>query len=331
MNTLKYFEDRWRRRAASGSTSSGQMKRRPLSALSFGTSTAGRLHRDEQGSTLIYISLALMVLLGFAGLALDGSYAFSQRGRMQVAADAAALAGARLVALEKSIDDIDAQVQSIAYANGASEVSWHLINEETGIHVETHRTYKTWFAKLFGKNTVTLGAMAEAEAFSVTGVTELIPLTTMCTDAGFDEGVVYTLWNLDMNAPGSFGWVDWDGGSAGNGELAANISNPANSGTWNIGQAIPSGPAVKDSPAIRAAIRQWLGNPVTIPLYSEVIGAGHSVSYAVCGFAEFIITGYKFKGGDKWIQGMFVRNIKHGDVPPTNGADFGVKDVRLLK
>lgn len=287
--------------------------------------------REEEGATLIYVSLSLMVLLGFAGLALDGSYAFSQRGRMQVAADAAALAGARMVALDKSGSDIAAQVKSIAYTNGASDIRWELINSGTAIHVEASRTYDTWFARLFGQETITLGATAEAEAFVVAGVTELLPITTMCTDAGFEDGKVYTLWDLDMNSPGSFGWLDWDGGSAGNGELAANISNPSNSGVWNIGEAVPAGPTVQSSPAIRSAIRQWLGNPVTIPLYSSVHGSGSDAHYEICGFAEFVITGYKFKGGDKWIQGMFVRNIKHGDVPPTNGADFGVRDVRLLK
>lgn len=307
MNIFKQLLKQWRARPATG------------------------LSRQEQGSTLIYVSLSLMVLLGFAGIALDGSYAYSQRSRMQVAADAAALAGARLVALEENTSDIGAQVKSIAFTNGASDVSWTLINDGTGIHVETRRDYETWFAKLFGIDTITLGAVAEAEAFSVAGVTELLPLTTMCTDAGFAEGKVYTLWDLDKNAPGSFGWLDWDGGSAGNGELVANISNPARSGTWNIGEHVPAGPAVKNSPAIRSAIRQWLGNPVTIPLYSSVSGSGSNATYKICGFAEFVITGYKFKGGDKWIQGMFVRNIKYGEAGPADGASYGVKDVRLLK
>lgn len=289
------------------------------------------IKESEQGATLIYVSLSMMAMLGFAGLALDGGYAYSQQNRMQVAADAAALAGARLVALEEDTGTIGSKVQQIANANGAAEISWHLINDGMGIHVEASRTYKTWFMRLFGHNTMTTGAIAEAEAIGVSGVGGLLPLTTMCTDAGFREGTVYTLWDSDMDIPGSFGWLDWSGGSSSSGELASNISSPLNSGDWNIGDWIPAGPGVKNSAAVRNAIKNWLGRNATIPLYSSVRGDEDDASYQVCGFAEFVITGYKFKGGDKWVQGIFVHNIKYGDVPPTNGADFGVRDVRLIQ
>ena len=289
------------------------------------------INESEQGATLIYVSLSMMAMLGFAGLALDGGYAYSQQNRMQVAADAAALAGARLVALEEDLSMVGAKVQQMANANGAPEVSWHLINDGSGVHVEVSRTYKTWFMRLFGHHTMTTGAMAEAEAIGVSGVGGLLPLTTMCTDAGFSEGTVYTLWDSDMDIPGSFGWLDWSGGSGSSGELAGNLSNPANSGDWNIGDWIPAGPRVTNSAAVRNAIKNWLGRNATIPLYSAVSGEGDDASYQICGFAEFVITGYKFKGGDKWVQGIFVHNIKYGDVPPTNGADFGVRDVRLIQ
>ncbi len=285
----------------------------------------------EEGATLIYVSLSLMVLLGFAGLALDGGYAFTQRGRMQVAADAAALAGARLAALDSSNSEISSQVKSVAYTNGATDVDWWLIKDGDAIRVDTSRTIETWFAKLFGLHAITLEATAEAEAFAFDGFTELLPLTTMCTDAGFSEGTVYTFWDLDMTEPGSFGWLDWNGSSAGNGELAANISNPDQSDFWHIGEWVSAGPSVRNSPAIRRAIRKWLGNPVTIPLYSDVSGSGRNATYRICGFAEFIITGYKFKGGDKWIQGMFVRNIKNGEEPGQDGVGLGVRNAVLLK
>lgn len=287
--------------------------------------------RREEGATLVYVSLSLMVLLGFAGIALDGGYAFTQRGRMQVAADAAALAGARLAALDISDGEIGSQVKSIAYSNGATTVDWQLINDGEAIRVDASRTVETWFAKLFGMHDITLSATAEAEALAFDGFSELLPLTTMCTDAGFAEGTVYTFWDLDMTEPGSFGWLDWDGGSAGNGELAANISAPAQSDFWHIGEWVPAGPSVKNSPAIHRAIRKWLGSPVTIPLYSDVSGDGNNATYQICGFAEFIITGYKFRGGDKWIQGMFVRNIKNGEELGQNGLSLGVRNAVLLK
>jgi len=56
-------------------------------------------HRDkETGQMLVLVGLALMALLVVAGLAIDAGVAFLERRRMQNSADAAALAGTRLLA-----------------------------------------------------------------------------------------------------------------------------------------------------------------------------------------------------------------------------------------
>ncbi len=53
-----------------------------------------RFWRDENGATLIYVSLIILMLTGITGLALDSGRLFSLRHEIQKAADAAALAGA---------------------------------------------------------------------------------------------------------------------------------------------------------------------------------------------------------------------------------------------
>ena len=50
--------------------------------------------RHENGQTLIYVALGMVVLLGFVALAIDVGYVYGERRRMQNAADAGALAGA---------------------------------------------------------------------------------------------------------------------------------------------------------------------------------------------------------------------------------------------
>ncbi len=54
---------------------------------------------DQAGQALVVLALALVALIGFVGLGLDGAEAFAQRRKMQNAADAAALAGARELAV----------------------------------------------------------------------------------------------------------------------------------------------------------------------------------------------------------------------------------------
>lgn len=53
-----------------------------------------RLAREERGQIIVWFALMLVVLVGFAGLVIDGTYYFKQRQELQSIADGAALAGA---------------------------------------------------------------------------------------------------------------------------------------------------------------------------------------------------------------------------------------------
>jgi hypothetical protein len=61
-------------------------------ALSAGT--LGRFRKDTCGGVMIYIGLSLPVLLGFSGMAVDGSIWFANKRSMQNTADAAAFSAA---------------------------------------------------------------------------------------------------------------------------------------------------------------------------------------------------------------------------------------------
>ena len=53
--------------------------------------------RNEHGQALIITLISFTVLLGFVGLAVDVGYMFYTKRQLQVAADAAALAGASVL------------------------------------------------------------------------------------------------------------------------------------------------------------------------------------------------------------------------------------------
>src|SRR3982075_1218853 len=54
--------------------------------------TERRRHKREQGQALVLIALAMLVILGFLGLAVDGGHAYWERRILQNAVDAGALA-----------------------------------------------------------------------------------------------------------------------------------------------------------------------------------------------------------------------------------------------
>ena len=80
--------------------------------------------QPEKGAAALYFALVLFLLLGMGSIALDGSNLYAQHRRMQTAADAATLAGANILALGGDTAAIDAEVKSLAMANGVGDVPW---------------------------------------------------------------------------------------------------------------------------------------------------------------------------------------------------------------
>src|SRR5712675_1181936 len=76
--------------------------------------------RDEEGQTLVFTALAMVILLGFMALALDASVLFRARRKMQIAADASATAAALDFYYSGSATSAKAMAQTAATANGVT-------------------------------------------------------------------------------------------------------------------------------------------------------------------------------------------------------------------
>jgi Flp pilus assembly protein TadG len=80
--------------------------------------TSKVLSRRRRGVVVVYVALALIVLLGAAGLSIDMGNLYLQRNNAQRAADAAALAGAVQLMNNNGYDAAAAAAQKVAAANG---------------------------------------------------------------------------------------------------------------------------------------------------------------------------------------------------------------------
>lgn len=84
----------------------------------------GSPRNRETGQTIIVVGFGLIVMLGFAGLAIDGSNVYLQHRRMQNAADAGALAGARILATGGQTNaEVLAAIRDFALKNGGKSES----------------------------------------------------------------------------------------------------------------------------------------------------------------------------------------------------------------
>jgi Flp pilus assembly protein TadG len=299
-------------------------------ALSLFKEYVSQFLTQEHGANIVFIALAFPVLLGFAALAIDGSNAYVQQQRMQVAADAAVFAGVRLLAMGNSTDkQIEAEAKRLAILNGADSITQPIyLKNKTEIQMTATRTFDTFFAGILGYDTMTVSASANAKFGTVSSTGNLLPMTFHCNDMGnYTFEAEYALHDTDKLAPGNVGWLTWDGSNSAN-VLAEAIANPNKSPTLKIGDLMEGVPGNKNSSAVRDALDSWINKIVTIPLYDQVTGNGSNTKYRVCGFAQFVLIRRENK---TTVTGKFVRRILPGEELSNGGTDFGSRDVRLTQ
>lgn len=132
--------------------------------------------REERGATMVYFALILMMLLGMASIAVDSSNAHLQYRRMQNAADAAALAGARELALQQGNSAVDTTVQALASANGSTTTDWEYTDDGKGVIVTTGEQFDTYFAGVIDVDIMTSTANATVAYAPIEITDRLLPL-----------------------------------------------------------------------------------------------------------------------------------------------------------
>lgn len=155
-----------------------------------------RLHSPrrgaQRGAVAVMFALSLVVLMGFAGLALDGGRLYVNRTELQNAADACALAAARLLppgggiaaatflvaetsgrtlATRNSIDfqraAIPADAVTVEFATAPTGAAWQLAGaaDKDAVHARCRiapAALALWFMPVLGIKTAEVSAMAAA-------------------------------------------------------------------------------------------------------------------------------------------------------------------------
>ena len=158
----------------------------------------GRLG-DEKGSTLLLVAISMTSLLSMVALAVDAGLLFTARGEAQRVADAAALAGAASF-IEAPDNEARARNLAVEYAamNDVRKASVVLLAEDVEVDLALKRVtvtvrrtgdrgdaIDTWFARIFGVESVDVVAQATAEAVPAGGATCMKPFAV--PDAWDDE------------------------------------------------------------------------------------------------------------------------------------------------
>ena len=137
---------------------------------------------ETKGQILILYAFGLVLLIALAALVLDGGMLFLNRRAAQAAADAGALAGARI----KCNGGVDVQVtdavkQYVEDENSATleNVSWDGTLEGE-IVVDVRVDQDSFFAHIFGMNTLNVPARAAANCYPPGAAKNVLPVAWAC-------------------------------------------------------------------------------------------------------------------------------------------------------
>lgn len=125
------------------------------------------LIKDQKGSVLVITAVIMVVILGFAALAIDGGHMYYQKSHLQSAADAAALAGA-LSLPDKDNIGIKTIVDQYANANLKNVATVEVIDPAGNrtkniVEVKITQSAPKFFAGFLTSDDYSISASAKAE------------------------------------------------------------------------------------------------------------------------------------------------------------------------
>jgi Flp pilus assembly protein TadG len=302
------------------------------------------ISKRENGQAMVLMVLFLAGLLGMAALVLDVGSWFREKRQLQLTADASALAGAQV--LPGSPSGATSLALQYATTNGRPlttndiSISSDLSSNDT-ITVDAHSDAPGFFSKLFGINTVKVGASAAARAALPAQALYVAPMVVskfhplLYGSSGcpcFHQDT--TLGYDPMGAPGAFGMLNLskDGGTPGSSEESDWILHGFNKylGLGNY----QSDPGAKFSSGgnVQDALDGRIGTVLLFPVFDKLTGTGQNAQYNIIGWVGFYLESYDIHGNTATLTGYFTKYIAKGiqASPGSNEPDFGVRTIQLV-
>lgn len=308
----------------------------------------------ERGGISVIVALLMVVLLGFAAIAVDVGVLYSEKAQLQNGADAAALLVAQKCARSEAdpncaaTSTLAASVLSGNALDGRSNVKTlaldlpnRTVNVTAGAQEQGKEPNKVslFFAKALGISSTEVTASSHVQWGTPSKGRLILPLAIpQCKLNLMPGSTAGTEQVLDFDSggcgeiPGGFSWIEDGDGQCGVTLKAGQANDP---GIWfasSTGASVPS-------PCTDSDVNTLNDQTVLLPLYDVATGNGSAGRYYVKGFAAFHVTGYKFEshswtsGGNiknKTLRGYFVKYVSLSAALELGTApDYGTSIVRI--
>ncbi|MBT2521301.1 TadE/TadG family type IV pilus assembly protein [Arthrobacter sp. ISL-28] len=270
---------------------------------------------NERGGISVMVAILMVVLLGFAALAVDVGVLYSERAQLQNGADAAALSVAQRCATnladpgcsatsplasdlanENALDRMS-NIKSITLNTGARTVSVTVGARETG---SAPNSVSLFFANVLGFPSAAVNAKTSVKWGSPVKGTAPFPVTVSICQVRDQSGVMQRLQLHGNNAnpdcyygpsgafvQGGFGGLKQDTNACG--ATVDTVSNTAGGDTGN-----------NPTPNCEGTLNSWAADMnsgkaviLLLPIFNAVTGTGTGAVYRLTTFAAFKIAGWK--------------------------------------
>lgn len=301
---------------------------------------------------MILVVAGLVALIGFAALAVDMGYLYSERAKMVTAADAAALAGVQKLVMSNDSSGSEQWAREIAKENGADEnkIDVHVDTGAKEVEVQVGETKNLFFARVLGRQQSDVGARAKARAGIFVGGKNIVPF-----------GVEKQYWESGEEGILKLGAGDGENGnylaldfnrintqnSGNNGNNGGNNNSGANfyeknlkygyDGEIKIGDTIKPQPGNMSGSTIEA-VNYRINNGervIIVPIVSE-FQEGASEDVTVLGFAAFYLEDVIEKNNEPEqgakkgeVRGRFLNYVSPGNIG--EGPEYGLYAVKLVE
>lgn len=298
------------------------------------------MKEKERGSVAVIVLVGLVAILGFGAIVVDGGQVYYQRGKLQSAADAAALAGARVLATQGA-HAAQQQALAVALLNGLKPsevvVAVSLANHE--VTVNTTREVNFGLARAINHSTSEVSAAATAGGLALSGVRNVAPLGIV-----WEQFVYNQQYDLKVGAGG--GTSGWYGAlSLGGNGASTYRQNMAQgwTGLLRVGDLVPTEAGNMVNPT-RQGLQERLNSCnhtptctylsfaprcprlMIVPVIAPPVGG----QVRVLGFAGFFVDQFVGQGGgDNFIRGRFIEFVAEGEAGPA--GYYGALTIKLTK
>jgi hypothetical protein len=293
--------------------------------------------RHERGQAAVLTVLFIVVLMGAVALTLDVGSWFREKRATQGAADAAALVGAQ--GLIESGDEAEVLAEEYLDKNdgGVATVTFPASDR---IKVDVTREAPGFFAKVFGIDSVEVGARATARIGNPSQVRWAAPFAVdrkhpLLNCAPEPCWNTPTQVDLAKVGPGAFRLINIDGSHGGTGPGTLEDWIMKGFDGWMPLNWYFSDPGAKfNSSHIKDALDARIGDEMLFPVYDLVRGSGANFEYRVIGWVGYVVTSYTIKGSkDATLKGYFTKVIWEGILNESGpgSESFGVHSVQLVE